>query len=255
MEREAFTIVNENEHDIVGEILRSKNTKQPCIIFSHGLLENRKANYIKTLATKYLDEGYCVVTYDSSNSFGESGGRPEDVTITQRVADLTRVINYAKRRSYVKDEKIIIFGHCYGAMAALAMEGFQHEVAALVLVSVPSGIEDTFLTRKSGHEMMKIRLKRYFHVMHDEKEVRINYAFIEDGLKIDMDRAARNLTTPALFIHGSEDTSVPVGNTKRMFDRAIGPKKFEEIKMEHEIKGAAITKIFALSTEFLAEHI
>lgn len=254
MEKESFTIVNENEQDIVGEIFRPKKTgKAPCIIFSHGLLDTRKAPYIKNLSKKFLDEDWAVITYDGTQSFGNSGGRAEDVTITQRAADLERVVNYARRRSYINNKKIVVLGHCYGAMTALAMEGFQHILAGIILVSTPARIEETALTRKSSHEMMKVKLKRYFHIKHGDKEARINYSFYEDGMKVDMDRAARNLKTPALFIHGAKDKSIPMDNTERMHERAIGPKKLVIIpSMEHEIKGAALTKIFTESKDFLA---
>lgn len=253
MEKESFTIVNENEHDITGEIVRpAKKGKMPCIVFSQGVLYTRKSSWVKTMAKKFLDSGWAVILYDSTQSFGESGGRAEDVTITQRTMDLERVVNYAKRRSYINNKKIIVMGHCYGAMTALAMEGFQHILAGLILVSTPARIEETHLTRKSSHDMMKIKLKRYFHIEHEGGEARINYSFYEDGMKIDMDRAARNLKTPALFIHGAKDENIPLDNSDRMFSRAIGPKKMVVLpSMGHEIKGAAITKIFNESIDFL----
>jgi len=254
MEKESFAIVNENEHDICGDILRAdKKGKRKCMIFSHGLLDTKKTVYISTLCKKFLDDGWVVVVYDSTQSFGESGGNPEYITISQKVEDLEKVIGYAKRRSYVDDKKIVVFGHCYGAMAALAMEGFEHLLAGIILVSVPSRIEETKLTRKSSHEMMKIKLKRYFHIHHEAKgtEVRINYSFYEDGMKQDMDRAARNLKTPALFIHGSKDDSIPLESTERMFARAIGDKEMVIIdSMAHEIKGISLTKVFDATKEF-----
>lgn len=256
MEKETFTIVNENEHDVVGEILRNKKAgKLPCIIFSHGLLDTRKSAYIKTLTKKFLDDGWAVVNHDYSQSFGESGGRSEDVTISQRTRDLERVVAYAKRRSFINLDKVVVFGHCYGAMTALAMEGFQHVLAGLILVSTPARIEESCLTRKGSHEMMKVRLKRYFHIHHGDKEIRINYSFYEDGLKIDMDRAARNLTTPCLFMHGALDESIPLDNTQRMFNRAVGPKELVILdKMGHEIKGAAIGAIFEATKDFLKKQ-
>ena len=57
---------------------------------------------------KFLDDGWAIILYDSTQSFGESGGRAEDVTITQRAADLERVVNYSKRRSYINNQKIVI---------------------------------------------------------------------------------------------------------------------------------------------------
>lgn len=254
METESFTIVNENEHDIVGQIQREKKAgKSPCVIFSPGVLDTAKTPYIKALSKKFLENGWVVVLFDMTNSFGESGGRSEDVTITQRIDDLEKVVNYAKRRSFVNDKKITVIGHCYGGMTALAMEGFKHILAAMAIISVPARIEETKLTRKSSHEMMKIKLKRYFHVHHDTtgEEVRINYAFLEDGIKIDMDRASRNLDTPTIFFHGAKDDSIPLANTERMHNKAIGKKELVVIpSMEHEVKGAAITKIYKETVAF-----
>ena len=256
MESEKFSIINSNEEAIVGEVFRPKKRgRLPCVIFSNGLLEDRKAPYIKNFTQKLVEQGYIVVAYDSTRSLGESQGTVEYITISQRIEDLMSVIEHVKRRSFIDDSRVTVFGHCYGAMTALAMEGFEHCLAGIILVSTPAHIENTLVTRKTPHEMMKVRLKRYFHTRHEEQELRINYSFYEDGKKLDMNRAARNLKTPVLFIHGTEDESIPMSDSEGLFTRAIGPKRFEKIKMGHEIKGPAMTKIYALLEEFLAEQL
>ena len=256
METEKINIINDNEEVIVGEIFRPKKRgRLPCIIFSHGLLEDKKSAYIRNFTQKLVNEGYVVVAFDSTRSLGESDGDVEYVTISQKIIDLLLVIEYVKRRSFIDDSRVVVFGHCYGAMTALAMEGFEHCLAGLVLVSTPASIESTLVTRKSSHEMMKVRLKRYFHTRHEEQELRINYSFYEDGSKLDMNRAARNLDTPVLFIHGVDDVSIPISDSEGLFTRAIGPKRFEKIKMGHEIKGPAVTKVYSLLEEFLTEHL
>ena len=180
---------------------------------------------------------------------------PSRSTISQRSRDLERIVAYAKRRSYVDDKRIVVLGHSYGAMTALAMEGFNHVLAALVLISTPARIEETRLTRMSEHEFSRVKLKRYFHIpLDDGKEARINFTFLEDGMKIDMDRAARNLNTPALFIHGEKDESVLSASTQRMFERAIGPKELALLPFGHELKGVTVTKIFDLTHAFLKKQ-
>jgi dienelactone hydrolase len=228
MEEERFSILNETDLEIKGTIFRPKKSGRfPLIVFAGGLLDTAETPYIKEMARLFLDEGYAVVRFDFTNSFGKSGGRAENITISQRARDLEQVVQYAKRRGYINDSKTGIVAYGFGAMAALVLEGFQNTAKAIVLVNTPEQIDDTAWTRFDEREMTRVRLKRYFHIQKDGQPVRINYMLFEDGYRLDIFRCARNLRTPVLYIAGAKNKIIPASQTERLFERTNCKKELD----------------------------
>jgi len=256
MEEEKFSIQNENSFVIQGSILRPKKTgKYPTVVFSYDLLDAADTQYLKELSKLYLDAGHAVIKFDPTNSFGKSDGRPENVTVLQRSKDLKLVIEYAKRRSYVSENKLLIIGFGFGGMAALQLEGFDALAKALILVNTPSQIDDTAWTRFNDRDLMRVKLKRYFHVLRDGKEVRINYFFLEDGYRLDMFRCARNLRTPVLYLVSADDTIVSRANSERLFERTNSKKEFDVVQgWNHDLGKKQVQQLFEKASLFLKKQ-
>lgn len=256
MEEEKFNILNENDLEIRGTIFRPKKSgKFPLVIFAHDLLDSGDAPHIKELAKLYLEEGVAVVRFDFTNSFGKSDGRIENVTISQRARDLELLVQYVKRRSYVNESKVSIIGFSFGAMATLVLEGFHGLTKATVLVNTPSQVDDTAWTSFPEREMLRVKLKRYFHIMKEGREVRINYTFYEDGYRLDMFRCARNLRTPTLFIAGADEAIISPTHSERLFERTNCKKEMDIVPgLGHEMNKKATQLIFGKSLAFLKKQ-
>jgi pimeloyl-ACP methyl ester carboxylesterase len=256
MEEEKFSILNENEHEIRGTIYRPKRTgKFSVVVLAGDLVDTSDSSYTKELAKLLLEENIAVVRFDFTNGFGKSDGRIENVTVSQRARDLELIVNHLKRRNYIQDAKVSVVGVAFGAMATLAMEGFHALCKTIILVDCPSMAEDTGYTGFSERDMMRVKLKRYFHIIKEGKEVRINYTFLEDGFRVDALRCARNLRTPVLYICGGEDSIVKPVHSDRLFERTNGKKELvrvESLAKESERKRAHI--IFSNTIAFLKKN-
>src|SRR5260221_6400320 len=66
----------------------------------HGLGGFKEQPHIQVMAEAFLDNGYRVVRFDATNSFGESEGKYEDATTTNYYEDLEDVINWSKKQSW-----------------------------------------------------------------------------------------------------------------------------------------------------------
>ena len=253
MEEEKFSILNENELDIRGSIIKPKKTgKFPLLIIAGDLLDNAETPYLKEFSKLALDNGFAVVKFDFTNSFGKSSGRAENVTISQRARDLELVVQYVKRRAYVNESKIVIIGFGFGAMASLVLEGFHALTKAMILVNTPSQVDDTGWTSFPERDMMRVKLKRYFHVMKEGKEVRINYTFYEDGYRLDMFRCARNLRTPTLYLAGADDQIVKPLHSERLAERTNAKKEIDIIPgFAHDIGKKQVAMIYDKMMSFL----
>jgi|GEM_PF-501402 len=255
---EQIHLVTDRGEELNGAIeLQSDNKKKPVIIIAPGFLDSMDEPYILQLTKLFVQEGFVTVRFDYIHGFGEHSSGPEKATLSRQVEDITRVVEHLIRRSYVDASRIFLIGRCMGGVSSVLMSSFDDRIAGVIVINAPMRFEDTSITRKDPKEMSRIRLKQYFHLYHEGlgKEVRINYSFIEDGLKKDMPRAMRNLKQPLLIIHGENDEVVPKNNVESLFKHAIDPKELVVIKgMDHFFEGSQVKKIHSEIIKFLKKH-
>ncbi len=252
MEEEKFTILNDCELEIKGVIIRpAKTGKFPLVVLVGGLIDTMETPYIKELAKSFLDKKWAVVRFDFTNGFGKSGGRAENITISQRARDLEQVIEYTKRRGYINESKVGIVAYGFGAMSTLVLEGFQTTAKGIVLINTPEQIDDTLWTRFDERDMSRVKLKRYFHIQKDGEPFRINYTLFEDGYRLDIFRCARNLRTPVLYMAGAQNQVVPANQTERLYERTNCKKELAIISgMSQDLAKKQSTIIFEKSFDF-----
>ncbi|WP_201791840.1 alpha/beta hydrolase [Yersinia vastinensis] len=109
--------------------------KYPTIISIHpfGSCKAQTSGnvYGKTLA----EAGYVVLAYDASFQ-GESGGSPRWIEDpTQRVEDISRVIDYAVTLPYVDADRIGLLGICSGGGYAINATLTEKRIQAVVSIS------------------------------------------------------------------------------------------------------------------------
>lgn len=206
----------------------------------HGLGGYKDQAHIRTICKAFLAAGYTVVSFDTTNTFGESDGNYEDATVTNYYADLEDVIAWAKTQSWFT-KPFVLAGHSLGGLCtALYAEKRPDTVKGLAPIStVVSGalsletyklfdeLEQLTKWKKAGIQITK---------SFDGKRVkRLKYSHMEDRLRYDLLPDAARLTMPVLMIVGERDDSTPPVHQQILFD-ALPSKK--EI---HIINGAPHT--------------
>ncbi len=93
----------------------------PCIVMNHGF-GGTKDSVLEGYALRFVEVGTAVLTYDYRH-FGESEGEPRQLfNVSYQLDDLRAAIAYARSRSEIDPEKIIIWGTSaaggYGLMIA-----------------------------------------------------------------------------------------------------------------------------------------
>lgn len=256
---ETFEILNEKEKRLVGTIETAHPRKrQPAVILLNGFIDHMETRPKKQIAKELLAQGYVVVRFDYTHGFGKGDGTPARFTITNQVEDTQRVIEHVLRRGYVDPDRLVLFGYCFGGMAAIMLGAFDKRVKAVVTLSSPYEFFDTSVTRMTDHDMSRVRLKRYFHLTtpFSEQEERIDYLFLEDGERRDMPRAVRNLNQPLLVMHGDKDERVPIEHAHEIHERSPGKKQFEIIAgMEHAPTPKQVKAALDHTLAFLKKHL
>lgn len=249
---EVFSLTNDAGLTIRGTITRPKPRGSfPLIVLAGGFFDTAQSPNTREFAKLFLEQGFAVCAFDFTNGFGKSDGRAADITVSQRVRDLEMVVQYCRRRAYVNERKVTVLGIGLGAMAAVAMEAFSPCANGLVLINTPTHVEALSWTRFDEREMMRVRLKRYFHVPLADEPVLVNYTFFEDGQKLDMSRCARNLKTPTLLI-ATDSPVVANAESQWLYERIPAKREFQILPGIGAIEGRkGVKQIVEAALDFL----
>jgi pimeloyl-ACP methyl ester carboxylesterase len=188
----------------------------------HGLGGFKEQPHITTLSTVLVEEGYSVVRFDTTNSFGESEGSYEDATVTNYYEDLEDVISWSRSQQWYQ-EPFVLVGHSLGAMAvALYAEKYHDHVKALApLSAVISGELSMKVPKYSSGDLKKWEETGWYTRPRKSKPgkvKRLKWSHMEDRLKYDLLPKAHVLTMPVLMVVSSDDESTPPEHQRKLFD-------------------------------------
>ena len=110
-------IKNRKGQKIAVLVEQQKNQKGLAFVM-HGLGGFKEQPHIQVFAEAFLDNGYTVVRFDTTNTFGESDGNYEEATTTNYYEDLEDVIEWAKSQSWY-EESFCLSGHSLGGICLL----------------------------------------------------------------------------------------------------------------------------------------
>jgi fermentation-respiration switch protein FrsA (DUF1100 family) len=144
------------------------------------------------------DAGFNVLMFDY-RGYGRSDGRPNEVGIYR---DGRAAFDYAVRRADVDSTRVIVWGTSLGGAVAVDV-ALQRPIAGLIL-------ESTFPSARDV--------------------ARVAYPFLPAQFflrtKLDSFSKIPRLSVPILFMHGSEDSIIPLSLGRKLYEAASQPKEF-----------------------------
>lgn len=149
------------------------------------------------LAGAFAERGYAVMVVDY-RGYGGNPGRPSEEGLA---ADARAAVAYLKTRSGFDPDRLVYFGESLGASVALGLVDHQ-EPAALVLRSPFTSLPDVAST---------------------------HYPFLPTSLLL-WDRypnleTIQGIDVPVMIIAGSDDSIVPIEQSRKLFEASPGPKR------------------------------
>ena len=178
----------------------SESPNGSTIVVFHGNGGNRTDR--APLAQALSGRGYGVLLMDYRGYGGNPGSPSEEGLLLDGAAAVT----YLESRPDIDSDKLVYFGESLGAAVAIAVAQ-EHPPSALVLRSPFTSLPDV---------------------------ARTHYPYLPTGLLL-RDRypsidTIRTLDVPVLVIAGSQDTIIPIVQSRELFDAAPGPKRFVTIE-------------------------
>ncbi len=217
-------------------VVENENGKYLAFVM-HGLGGDKNQSHIKAFAEAFLDKGFTTVTFDTTNTFGESDGNYENATVTNYYEDLEDVISWAKTQSWYK-ERFFLAGHSLGGGCTLLyLVRHPGEVKAIApTATIVSGKLSMELPRHKDWQKWK---EQGYHesIGFSGIKKKILWSHYEDRLKYDILPYAKDIKVPVLMIVGEKDESTPVEHQKLLFDALDTDKELHIIKgSEHTFR-------------------
>lgn len=203
-------------------------TQKGLAFVMHGLGGFKESPQTRATVEPFLTAGYTVVSFDTTNTFGESDGNYEDATTTNYLEDLEDVIEWAKAEVWYV-EPFILTGHSLGGICtALYAQHHLEKVKGLALLSTV--VSGALSLHSPEHEKQLLEWKRTgWRVTESESQPgrmkRLKWSHVADRLKYDLLPDAHKLTMSVLLVVGKKDESCPVEHQKILYATLPDGKK------------------------------
>jgi pimeloyl-ACP methyl ester carboxylesterase len=231
------TFIQNRSHKKLCVMVKGPTQPKKLVFIMHGLGGSKDEQPIPSVAEAFADRGFLVVSFDTTNSFGESEGDYADATVTNYYADLEDVIHWAAQQPWYV-EPFILCGHSLGGICTtLFAENYPDKVKALVpIATVVSGklsLEAHALFPEKDHlekwQQRGVRISK----RHDGSQAKLKWSHMEDRLQYDLLTKAHRLTMSVLIIVGENDNRTPPTHQKILFDHLPGKKELHIIAGAH----------------------
>jgi len=202
LEYEEVTLQTIDNVTISGWYIPAKHEKG-IILFCHGNAGN--ISHRLDSISIFHNLGLSVMIFDY-RGYGKSGGNPSE---RGTYLDAEAAWNYLVEVKQKSPDRIILFGRSLGAAIA----------ADIALKKIPAGLilESSFLSvpemGKKHYPWIPVNyLSKYYYSTKDR---------------------IKSITCPKLIIHSPDDEIVPFEHGKSLFEKAVQPKEFLQIKGGH----------------------
>lgn len=191
----------------------TSNKNGPIMILCHGFTTS-KDSYTYIRLEKILNgKGISAFRFDFF-AHGESEGEFEDITISEAVDDILNAIRFLKELGY---SKIGLVGSSFGGIASVIVASKTDHLFILALKSPVSDDLGKLVAQESKQEIKTWKEKgSIYYTSSDGRGLKLNYSFFEDDKKVNGYEAAKKIKIPALIVHGDNDESVPVEQSKKI---------------------------------------
>lgn len=250
--QEKIIIKNSRGLNLVGEIAIESDTD--IVVLCHGFTGDRhEFGKFDKVAQAINREKISTFAFDFSGS-GESDD--DALLVAKQIDDLDCVVAHLQTLGF---KRFGFFGHSLGGLVCLKwFNKHKKEIAGMVFwAPVTNKIKYTWDKRFSQEELRQAREFGYI-VKYDKKRVRgaikIDAQIMKEREEVDQRELVENVTCPVLIIHGTEDLSVPLSDSREAVEFNSNLRLIEVDGADHGFNGF-VDEIAKESANFFAEKI
>ncbi|MBN2422777.1 alpha/beta fold hydrolase [Candidatus Woesearchaeota archaeon] len=218
MQKKIFFLNNKNQK-LTGILHFPKNIKiaeMPAVIFCHGFRISKDFPLIKEIARAWEKKrGFSVLRFDFTGH-GESEGNKK-ISIQQQEDDIISAVNYLTSQGV---KKIGLVGSSFSGFISLMSSIKNKKINSLIIIS---GVFDfnktllTFILKNPSNLFLFLFGTDFFN----------NFIYYE---KFRLKQQLNRLRIPVLLIHSEKDFTVPISNSKKLFNSLKTKKELKVLK-------------------------
>ena len=193
------------------------HTKKPkgAVIYLHGVGDCKIGGI--AVAKLLYNNGYDVLLYDSRHH-GESEGRFCTYGFYEK-RDVSAAIDFLRRRPGMRECRVAIFGTSMGAAVAIQAAAIDERIAGVVAEASFTDLRTIFVDYQRRIIKLPWHFLRNFAMSRSQ-----TIANFKARLVSPIDDVVR-VKAPLLFVHGTKDSFIRYQYSKKLYDRATGPKQ------------------------------
>ncbi|MFH1209254.1 MAG: alpha/beta fold hydrolase [archaeon] len=204
----------------------SENKENLIVILCHSLGLSKDSRVTIDLYEKLKEIKISTFRFDFYGH-GESDGKFEDITLSEAIDDILKAVEYLKSLGY---KKIGLFGMSFGGYASLITASLSKDIIRLGLMSPVSNYLGNIILDRSNENIKNWDQIGFIYYTSTLKgKLRLNYGFYQDSKKYDGWESARNIKIPVLVVHGDNDKTVPIEQSRRLCS-LLSNRRFKIIK-------------------------
>ena len=212
---------------IRGTEFKPRGKNLPIAIVSHGLNEGQAG--VKKYAYFLAERGYAAYCFDFCGGMAEkceSDGETTAMTVLTEVEDLEVVMEYAKSKSHVNPNKILLMGCSQGGyVSAYVAAKHNSEIEQLILFFPAFCISDMI---EAGNLLgTKFNRRR----VPDEMKcagITLGRCYLEEAYDIDIYEEIKGFDGDVLIVHGSKDKSVDISYSQKAYETYLSVESKRE---------------------------
>ena len=236
-------LIIEGKHNkpIVADLIFKDDGKpKPIVIFAHGYKGFKDWGAWDVMGEKIAEEGFFFVKFN----FSHNGTDPENLTeflnieafgdnnYIKELDDLQSVLDWLllpdfKFAKQLKPDDISLIGHSRGGGIVLIKAAEEKRITKLITLASVSDFGSRFPEGKALEAWEKKGVQ-YIVNTRTGQQLPHHYQFYknfkENKERLNIKKAAKKLEIPHLIAHGSNDTSVSIGEAGNLFEWSPAPK-------------------------------
>jgi len=224
----------------VSILVKQPKGAKDLVFLMHGFGGFKELPLLKEVSQAFENNNFIVVSFDATNSIGESGGEMKDGTITSYCNDLEDVINWSKKQEWYQEPFYLIGRSLGGYCISNYAISNNKKIKALGLFSpLVSGklFIETEEIKKALPEWEKTGIREWESSSSPGIIKKSGYQFIEDSLNHNLLKGAEKIKCPVLFVSGEDDSVIPIKHQKMLLEKIKIQKEFYLIKnADHNLK-------------------
>lgn len=203
---------------------------KPCVVFLHGYTWNRIGEhciFVKA-ARELARKGTAAFRFDFRGS-GESEGDFKDISVESEISDALKAVEFVKSMADIDETRLALLGHSLGGCVAACIAAASGAVS--LALWAPTAFAD-FLVERGGETVKDPYIwlpENYREAVEKRGYVDMGgfkrgKAFFESIRYYDPLTAIEEYSGPVLIVHGSEDQTVSLVNSRLLHQNARGSK-------------------------------